>query len=153
MVDAADVPQIRTEVKEKETTGTNKTVPPPPPPPPPLPILENKTEVPTSVKGAKPKTETVDVRSELMAAIRSAGKGNLRSANDRIYEAKKKKLENTNNAEGMDMMADLKSTLAMRRRVRCIILLAMECKEYVTIRSSLTVFPLFLGYFWFIRRT
>jgi hypothetical protein len=62
------------------------------------------------------------VRSNLMEAIRAAGgadKASLRSAQERKYEAKKKKQEEkekSSTAESGDMMADLKNTLAMRRK-------------------------------------
>lgn len=96
---------------------------PPPPPPPPVMMDTPKEAAPTSSSASM----GGDLRSSLMAAIREAGgSGNarLKSAKDRKYEAKKKKQDEKEKTiaddlqDGGDLMADLKNTLAMRRRVR-----------------------------------
>ncbi|CAG7719110.1 unnamed protein product [Allacma fusca] len=109
--------------------------PPPPPPPPPPPfslvdtskvpeqsLTDSADSAPKNSKKAVKTGATVDPRTNLMAAIREAGgAGILRSVKDRKYEAKIKKQEEKQKekegaSEGTDMMADLKNTLAMRRR-------------------------------------
>lgn len=104
-------------------------LPPPPPPPPPPPVLITKTPTKNQANSKSVNSSSNDggdLRSSLMAAIREAGgsgKASLKSAQDRKYEAKKKKQDEkektiTNDLhEGGDMMSDLKNTLAMRRRV------------------------------------
>jgi len=100
------------------------------PPPPPLPSTTSTAAVPVQMKTEvvkKTSSAGDDMRSSLMEAIRAAGgagKASLRSAQERKYEAKKKRQEEkekqaqltTESNNGTDMMADLKNTLAMRRK-------------------------------------
>ncbi|OXA40746.1 WASH complex subunit 1 [Folsomia candida] len=127
------------------TSSPSKTIAPtsiPPPsaaaPPPPPPPPTQAPPPPKSVGGGGGGGD--DGRSSLMAAIRAAGgaeKATLRSAQERKYDAKKKKKEDAAAAaaaaaeaagdatggtggggkpQGLDLMADLKNSLAMRRK-------------------------------------
>lgn len=161
-------PKFDASVVATAETIKGPTVPPPPPPPPPPPIViteeTSRSEVNTSIVST---SSGGDVRSSLMAAIREAGGSNnarLKSAKDRKYEAKKKKQEeqeknvSNDSQKGGDMMADLKNTLAMRRRVRSTRITFLTFKEFKQKTLSLThehkhICCLSLGNFWYSRRS
>ena len=94
-----------------------------------------------------------------MAAIREAGgsgKAKLVSAQDKRNEARKKKQEEKEKAAGggTDMMADLKNSLAMRRRVRYLtiysIIICLRWDElYCETHCLFSHCPsIFIGNFW-----
>lgn len=90
--------------------------PPPPPPPPPAPAPPPPpTAVPNTV------SQPDSGRSDLLASIRNAGgvgKVKLKSSKDRKLAKKKEKEQKAASSvsSGGDMMADLASRLAMRRK-------------------------------------
>nr|CAD7579315.1 unnamed protein product [Timema californicum] len=98
--------------------------PPPPPPPPPSVPTPNHNAVITEnslTPAVVPAHQEPDARASLMEAIRKAGGtglAKLRSAKEIKIEAKKKKQEEkaVGGAEAGNLLADLHSKLALRRK-------------------------------------
>lgn len=87
----------------------------PPPPPPPPAFAPDQTKINSEVAKPPPrKPDLPDARSNLMAAIRSAGgRPKIKAASDleRKVEPRKPKAD-----KGMDLMTDLHNKLMMRRK-------------------------------------
>lgn len=91
-------------------------IPPPPPPPPPA-AFNLPVPAPSTVKSQEV-PQSNEARSNLMAAIRSAGgKTKLRAAADRVPKNEKvRKDKAASTAPVGDFMSDLRNRLTMRRK-------------------------------------
>lgn len=86
---------------------------PPPPPPIPAMVMSEIKSVNSTPKIAKPPD---DMRSNLMAAIRNAGKSALRSVAAREEDDRNSSTKKPPAKPAGDLMSDLHAKLAMRRR-------------------------------------